>query len=71
MGNVTEFSLRDIWKRYLVLRKEWQRQPEECRDCKNAKVCSGGCKTHSYLKWKRFDKKDPLCNGENIPTIWC
>lgn len=67
VGNVEEVSLAEIWRRIRAEADTWLELPEECSACQHAAVCGGGCKTHVYLRYKRFDRRDPLCDGKGPP----
>lgn len=62
IGNINSEPLLAILEKYYKQREIWNSIPEECEGCKEAETCGGGCKAYTYLKLKRFDKKDPLCN---------
>lgn len=68
IGNIRDNSLLQIWKRYKKKRREWLKIPDECKDCKYKLLCHGGCKTHTYMKNRTYNAKDPLCNQEFIAT---
>jgi len=65
VGNINKEPLSAVLKRYYEQRKVWNKIPEECRKCKNADTCRGGCKAYAYIKLRCFDKKDPLCKNTN------
>ena len=69
VGNVNNNSLKDIWKNFEKKRKKWLIIPKECKQCKNKYLCRGGCKAHTFIKYKDLKYKDPLCNGD-IPTTY-
>lgn len=63
VGNINKEPLSAILEKYYQQRKIWRTIPLECEACEEAEICRGGCKAYTYLKLKRFDKKDPLCKG--------
>lgn len=63
LGNALSQSLEEIWKTYKLKRDKWRVIPEACQKCPHVKICGGGCKPFVYLKYGRFDVKDPHCNG--------
>ena len=67
VGNVEQVCLEEIWRRIRAEAETWLELPEECSSCQHAPVCGGGCKTHTYLVHKRFDRRDPLCDGKGPP----
>lgn len=69
VGNVKDQSLEQIWKTFKKKRKEWSILPSECKSCQSKNICNGGCKAHTYIKFKNFNKRDPLC-ASNIPTTY-
>lgn len=68
VGNVNNNSLKNIWKNFEKKRKEWLIIPKECKQCKNKYLCRGGCKAHTFIKYKNLKNKDPLCNGNILTT---
>ncbi|MFP4111453.1 MAG: radical SAM protein [Candidatus Woesearchaeota archaeon] len=68
VGNINSLSLKKIWDKYVDLRDEWMKIPKECLNCSYRYLCHGGCKTHTYRKFRKYDKTDPLCNRKKIPT---
>ncbi len=62
VGNINREPLSAILKKYYKKREEWRKIPDGCKSCKESEICRGGCKAYTYLKFKCFDKKDPLCN---------
>ena len=66
IGNIKNESLQHLWKRFKKM--NFDVIPEECKKCKFAHTCSGGCKTYAYLKKGRIDVKDPLCTCKINPT---
>lgn len=69
LGNVLETSLKEIWFRFKQKRLDWMKAPSECGGCDNKKTCMGGCKVYTYLRFKDFNRKDPLC-CDKIPTTY-
>lgn len=69
LGNVLEISLKEIWLRFKDRRLDWINIPSECNGCDNKNICLGGCKVYTYIRFKDFNRKDPLCYGE-IPTTY-
>lgn len=63
VGNINKQPLSSILKEYYNQREIWRKIPKECKNCSQAEICRGGCKAYTYLKLKRFDKKDPLCKS--------
>lgn len=68
VGNINKQPLSAILKEYYKQRGIWRKIPAGCKKCSQAEICRGGCKAYTYLKLKRFDKKDPLCNGSLFGT---
>lgn len=69
IGNIKSNSLSRIWKKYNDLKKMWNKIPKECQTCRYKYLCHGGCKTHTFNKYKTYNMKDPLCNGNINPTV--
>lgn len=69
LGNVLETPLKEIWLRFKEKRIDWLKLPTECNGCNNKNACMGGCKVYTYLRFKNFNRKDPLCRDE-IPTTY-
>lgn len=65
VGNINKEPLSTILEEYYKQREVWNSIPEECKGCKEAETCKGGCKAHAYIKLKRFGR-DPLCKSINI-----
>jgi radical SAM protein with 4Fe4S-binding SPASM domain len=63
IGNVNKKNLNALYKIYFSKIKEWNKIPKGCSSCKEINVCKGGCKTYVFLKKKKLNKKDPLCDG--------
>lgn len=68
IGNIKDNSLISIWNKYVKLRKKWMIIPDDCKNCKNKYICHGGCKTYTFNKYNNYNKKDPLCLNNEIPT---
>jgi AdoMet-dependent heme synthase len=61
LGNVTEESLTQIWKRFIAGQTFFRVDPEECEACAVSGTCRGGCQAASY-KWREsMPLKDPRC----------
>jgi len=72
LGNVNTQTLPEIWRLFQEKREEWLKIPDDCRECKSKLICHGGCRTYTFIHKKKYNAKDPLCNGEIIPTLgWC
>lgn len=69
IGNIKKESFHDIWKKIERKRKEWNKIPKECNNCKSKEICGGGCRTESYYTNSTFLRKDSLCCS-NIPTTY-
>jgi radical SAM protein with 4Fe4S-binding SPASM domain len=69
IGNVNEEPLQAIWSRYPTHRAEWMEIPADCRSCDEKLICHGGCRTATFARDGSYDGRDPLCNGETIPTV--
>ncbi len=67
LGNVEQDSLEEIWRRMQAETARWHALPAECGACDHAASCGGGCKTHAWLAHRRFDRRDPLCDGHGLP----
>ena len=67
IGNVQRDSLATIWQRMQAEKERWHVLPDECGACDHATSCGGGCKTHAWLEHRRFDRRDPLCDGQGPP----
>jgi len=68
LGNVLETSLEEIWAKFEEKRADWLKLPVECNGCGHKIACLGGCKVYSYIRFKSFEKKDPLCLDQIPPT---
>ena len=68
--NIKDNSLKNCWEIYKSKRDEWNKLPEQCKNCKNAIQCNGGCKSWTYLNTGLFDSKDSLCNNKRPPMIY-
>ncbi len=75
LGNIKETSLRDLinsknFARWSLLRGNPIKTTQGiCRLCKFLKLCCGGCRVMSYLKYKNWNHPDLLCEDafkENI-----
>lgn len=69
VGNVQSQSLGEIWYTYKKQREKWMKIPDDCLSCRYKYLCHGGCKTNTFLKYRTYNKKDPLCNGTFNPTL--
>ena len=67
LGNIKKEPIDIIWNRFMKKRKKWIKIPKSCQNCNNKLLCKGGCKSSTYFKYKKYDKKDPLCSN-NIPS---
>lgn len=67
VGNITKKPLSAILDKYYKQREIWRKIPKECESCNEAETCRGDCKAYTYLKLKRFDRKDPLCRNAAMP----
>lgn len=65
VGNVVEEGFEKAWEK--MVNSEVYREtsnphvPLECRNCRIASNCRGGCYARSYLVKKTFEGPDPLC----------
>jgi len=61
IGNLSD-GLPNIWSRIADEYKQIHKDiPYECKDCKFAEKCRGGCKGFSYAYTKGFGAKDKAC----------
>lgn len=48
-GNITYFSLKEIWENSLVFKKNRGFQCKEIKQCHFRELCKGGCRSRAYL----------------------
>ena len=63
MGNTSEASLENIWRKSLVaqrIRKGTVQKKSKCKDCYLKYLCGGGDLEHSYLYSGQFMGEDPF-----------
>jgi len=63
VANVLEEGLLEAWRKLKEhpLYKKAMELPEECRSCKYARACGGGCYARAYFAYGVLPAPDPLC----------
>jgi radical SAM protein with 4Fe4S-binding SPASM domain len=61
IGDVNHSPLKQIIKKYDVLKVEWNKIPKGCKGCEKADYCRGGCKTSRFLDHNSLEKKQDCC----------
>lgn len=69
LGSILDLPLKEIWARFKKKRQDWISIPSECGKCDNRSACMGGCKVYTYIRFRKFNRKDPLC-CDKIPTTY-
>jgi len=59
LGNIREKSYMDLWKESLITANI--KGNKTCENCKNYKVCRGGCRVRALYEFGNLDDVDPLC----------
>lgn len=59
LGNIKEKSYRDLWEASLLSSNI--KGNKTCENCKNYKVCRGGCRVRALYEFGNLDDVDPLC----------
>ena len=71
LASIFEHSLAEVWDLFRARRATYHAIPAECSACTSLERCGGGCKTATFLTYGRYDRRDPLCTGEeDIPFKW-
>lgn len=64
VGNIKDSSYMELWNKCLDSSKI--EGNSVCLNCKNYKVCRGGCRARSLFEFGNLDEVDPLCPLKKI-----
>jgi radical SAM protein with 4Fe4S-binding SPASM domain len=63
VGNLQKDNMLDLYKNSDILKKlREERVPDDCKNCEDSKLCSGGLKCLTYALFKDLNHKDVGCN---------
>lgn len=69
-GNITYFSLKEIWENSLIFKKFRGSQCKEVERCRFRELCKGGCRSRAYLSAGDINSPDlAMCLLYNLRQI--